>query len=749
MRQLPNAYILMRVFFPEEVSDGFLQRLQGALESVRKNQEDYVKHGGRLFLLINDDTPHSGWTRFREHQLILYSRLLLAKLDPNSWSIIQTNGKGSAYATYNIRQEFLNLTGDDERAIAITLDQDDILREKAAVRIARIMKDRGIVVSPFKIQDDEGLDITDDGGKRHNILSRKLAFFIRPMRISSKQVFVPKLKLTIIRFPRGLFDFFDQLANVGHNIRALLKYLAKRRKNLWAGNRNYSELSSIGWTKAFSRPVLSRYQKDLTAFMNAERGGVDSFFLNHRAYEDFIDFYTLLCPGVKLRGTLHRTHTYVKHKGSITSSPSIDDFRNHRTASLIALIDICYTNKNNLRPDFEFKLFRFVASKVYQIDLIISKHRNDFTHKGVNSYDEFAAQTHEGYFISKICRLALGEIRPGSSQDIDLFKYPTGRGPNSKQNFEALFSASHLSAIPEYHSKASNATPRFVLRKAVSIEKSLVHKESKHKNDDDVAKLYGNNTPPQKKRLTFIGINILCWVAIAAGAVLYVSIDKSFKISDSQTLAAAVISVWLGILTYLLTERGKVKTLADEEASMQKLYYSEFTDFTRHLEANLKVMIQIRRQLIEKPSKRQVESIHFINLKWPESSCLFSDSMAKIISKDRVDDFARLRVNLRNINNSGDWLHSIDTSKTDILPDLEWEITRHIGYLLNMYYLAKNNFSFASQNELDMFVHENSIKNQLTGLFMDYTAKERSEQIRFFIEKYYDDRRMKRAVLIH
>ena len=80
---------------------------------------------------------------------------------------------------------------------------------------------------------------------------------------------------------------------------------------------------------------------------------------------------------------------------------------------------------------------------------------------------------------------------------------------------------------------------------------------------------------------------------------------------------------------------------------------------------------------------------------------------------------------------------------------MEWEITRHIGYLLNMYYLAKNNFSFASQNELDMFVHENSIKNRLTGLFMDYTAKERSEQIRFFIEKYYDDRRMKRAVLIH
>ena len=700
MQQLPNAYILMRVYFPKGFSASFLDRFKNTLQSVKKNKMNYAKHGGKLYLLIYDDTKHNGWSEYRNHLLYIYSLLISDEFAPNEYRIIINGGNGSAYATYNIRKAFLEWSDGNQNAFAVTLDQDDILKEEAVYRISQSMRRFGIVVSPFEMQDNGNLDITDDGGKRHNRLARRLA------------------NGAILRQDLPL-------------------------------------LSSIGWTKAYSRTVLERYHKDLTAFLETERGGVEAFFLEHRAYEDFIDFYPLLYSDVHLTGTYYKTHIYIKHNDSITSSPSVEDFRNHRTASLIALIDLCYANKNAtlengerlLCYDFDYKLFRFVSSKVYQIEHIIAKYRDNYICNGTNYYDEFAAQTHDGFFISKLCRLALGEIRSNNLQDKDLFKYSTGRGVNSQHNFETLFSTSQFNAIPEYNTKLEFASPRFVLRKAVAIEKSLVNKESTHKNDEDIAKLYGNNTPPQKKRLIFIGIIICSWVAIAAGAVWYFKTHTD--IANSQTLAAAIISVWLGIFTYLLTEQGKVNTLADEEASMQKLYYSEFTDFTRHLEANLKVMIQIRRQLIEKPSERQVESIHFINLKWPESSCLFSDSMAKIISKDRVDDFSRLRVNLRNINNSGDWLHSIDTSKTDIPPELEWEITRHIGYLLNMYYLAKHNFSFASQNELDMFVRENSIKNQLTGLFMEYTAKERSEQIRFFIEKYYDDRRMKRAVLIH
>lgn len=692
-RRLPDVYILMRVFFPDIPTDSFLERFKAALESVKKNRDDYARHGGVLKLLINDDTPSANKTHIDKLHSIL-------KELGNDYSIISTDGKGSAYATYNIRKQFLELTKGDSDAIAITLDQDDQLKDEAVRRIAENTRKCGVTISPFKIHDEKKLDITDDGGKRHNRFAKRLA------------------SGTILR-------------------------------------QDLSSLSSIGWTKAFSRTILERYHNDLTAFLDAERGGVEAFFSEHRAYEDFIDFYALLYSDIQLTGVSYTTHIYVKHRDSITSSPSVEDFRNHRTASLIALIDLCYANQQKplengdrkLCRDFEYKLFRFISSKIYQIEHIISKYRSDYIHKGADCYDEFAAQTHEGYFISKLCRLALGELRDDSLQDRDLFHYATGRGNNSKKNFETLFSASHLCSIPEYHFKIDNASPRFVLRKAAAKEKELLCTGPKPKVDAEISALYGNNIPPQKRRLTSLGYIIVGWVVLAVVVVLLL-VHLGFNVKEQQTLAAAIISVWLGVFTFLLNERGKVKTMADEEYSMQKLYYSEFIDFTRHLEANLKVMLQIRKQLIETPEINQVESIHFINLKWPESSCLFSDNMAKIISKERVDDFARLRVNLRNINNSGDWLNSLDPSKADIHLDLEWEIARHFGYLLNMYYLENNNFSFASQTELDMFIDENSIKNQLAALFMDYPAKERSEQVDYFLNKYYDDRRMRRSVLI-
>lgn len=80
---------------------------------------------------------------------------------------------------------------------------------------------------------------------------------------------------------------------------------------------------------------------------------------------------------------------------------------------------------------------------------------------------------------------------------------------------------------------------------------------------------------------------------------------------------------------------------------------------------------------------------------------------------------------------------------------IEWEIARYFGYLVNMYYLASNRFCFPTTDEIDRYMHENSIKNRLTGLFMDYDAKERLIQVNYFIDKYNDDRRMRRAVLVN
>ena len=210
--------------------------------------------------------------------------------------------------------------------------------------------------------------------------------------------------------------------------------------------------------------------------------------------------------------------------------------------------------------------------------------------------------------------------------------------------------------------------------------------------------------------------------------------------------------------SYLLNEFSKVNILAKEEGAQKKLYFSEFEDLIRHLEANLKVMIEVRKQLSEGYIPA---SIHFINLSWPNTSCLYSDDIVKVLDKRKVDDFARLKVNLRNIQNSSEWLAKYVQEKhtyEEICNSIDWEIARHIGYLMNFLYLKNNNFQFPSQNELDYYIKEKHLKEYLSQLFISYSGESehtqyndnysRMEMVDKYLSMYYDDRRMCRRVLI-
>lgn len=203
-----------------------------------------------------------------------------------------------------------------------------------------------------------------------------------------------------------------------------------------------------------------------------------------------------------------------------------------------------------------------------------------------------------------------------------------------------------------------------------------------------------------------------------------------------------------------------MSVLAQDEAAQKKLYFSEFEDLIRHIEANLKVMIEVRKQLNE---GHIPATIHFINLSWPSSSCLFSDDIAKVLEKGKVDDFARLKVNLRNIQNSSEWLAKYvqeQHTHEELCNSIDWEIARHIGYLMNFQYLKNNNFQFPSQNELDYYIKEKHLKEYLSQLFMSYSGKpedtskednysRRMEMVNKYLGMYYDDRRMQRSVLIY
>lgn len=763
----PDVYVLMRMYCPPEADDSYYKKLKEAICSVKRNKDDYK---GRVVLLINDDTKPAKDGGAGNHLTILKEYLKEFDFKEEDYIITKSQSNSSAYATYYIRKAFLRYSQKNaeqknlDNIIAITLDQDDRLEDGAILNIADSMPARGIVVLPFSIVDSENLDITDDGGRRHNFLVRRLDYWPRRTRIAQKQQFIDRPKKQELWRAHGISEFWELLCRIFSIVDSRCRYWCSLCRNRLAGIKNIPDLSSIGWTKAYTRSVLQQYHDDLTRFLFEERnpedkkkdreGIIRQYFTNHPAYEDFLDFYSLLLKDCHIAGVHKSTHAYLKHKQSITSSPKVEDFRNHRTAHLISLIDLCYKNKEKLRSDFEYKLLRFISTKVYQIDHIIAKYRNEFYEEGNNLYDEFAAQTHDGYFISKFCRLALGEDRGNDcKQDRDLFKYNTGRGKKSKDNIETLFSSEHISCVPEYQTIIKNTSVRFAVRKAVECEKRLagcISPDNENEDEKEIKNLIGDALTPQEKFQWEILVIIAIWCLVFIVFVIAVLFCKwALKIEFSAELIAGIITAWVTILAAFFTEFFNVKKKASEEAALRKLYYSEFMDFIRHLEANLKVMIQVRKRIKESLDLQMIENVHFDNLRWPASSCLFKDDMSKIISRECVDDFSRLKVNIRNINNSARWLQSVSNDRgDDMLEDLEWEITRHIGLLVNMYYLKSHGFNSGSQNELDMFINENSIKNKLTDLFMDYSAKERNSEVEYFLTRYYDDRRMRRDVLV-
>lgn len=738
----PDVYILMRLFCPKlenetvdyHIND-FLNYVNKAFESIKSNGRAYWKScKGKTYLIINDDTerelPEATSRKYINARNNKLNEIFATEdgVPFGKWIEVDYEGhQGSAYAAFKLKQYFTELEGQKPDDIAIFLDQDDALDTDAIIKISKKMKKDGIVISAYKTIENGLLDISEP--KRHNKHTHNLA-----------------------------------------------KNSRKKRDAAF-----FSVFSSIGWTKSYSRSALTKFVNDLAYFLE-RRGGAQKYFCEHQYYEDFIDFYALMFSDTPITGVSDTTHIYHKNAASITSQPNIEAFRNHRTAHLITLIDLCYAHgqesfhdineKENrrthdfsaLREDYKTGLLRFVTGKVVTIENIINQYIDGYYKEGCSAYMDFATQAHNGYFISKLSRLALGENR-STKQDEELFKYKSSRTIESGTNFSDLFSAATINVTPGYKTIPKHSTPRYALRKAVDFENGLKCRNALKecwktlkslkcwktlKEEDQTTRFVKKITPPHGKPLI---VTIIFAVAIPFFCVIGIILlfvfswlpkeSAGYSIAD---LSTALISIASIILTFLFSRLSQNLILKDNELSLIRLYYSEFQDLIRHIEANVKIMAQIRKDISAK--KHIVQSIHFENLKWPESSCLLSDEVSKIITKTLVDDYTRLKVNIRNINNSAEWLKTTSESTGITVEQLDWEITRYIGYLINFYYMRDHDFEFPNPKEMDLYIHEKSLVFKLTKLFMDYNASDREKQVRNYINRYLDDRRMKRSVLV-
>ena len=311
---LPDAYILMRVYFPAKGKIQIRRRLRTALASAAENMAQYRRAGGRAWMLINDDTGAAPG--------LLAGVLVHAGLQREQYVITRTQGLGSAFAMHRLQSEFLSQTERHSEAFAMILDQDDRLTDGALLYIGRKMEPKAIVISPFRVEDPAGLDILDDGGRRHNRIARRIC--------------------------------------AGTAL----------RKDLAA-------LSSIAWTKSYSREALQQYHDDLTELLDNTRGSAPRFLSEIRAYDDFVDFYTLLQRNTKINAVYFPTHIYIKHDAAITANPRVKDFKTNRVAMLLVLTDLCFRNRNKLCADFMTMLRTYLFIKIANIRSVIRKYETD------------------------------------------------------------------------------------------------------------------------------------------------------------------------------------------------------------------------------------------------------------------------------------------------------------------------------------------------------------------------------------
>ena len=685
-RNWPTVYVLIRLYCRDvEQYDCYFEELHPMLQSVLDNKCHYM---GKLVLLINDDTSQAQRSAYLKY--VSDRNMMLKKMfgeQGSDWIVTDAPGdEGSAAAMLRLRKHFVSIHG-DVSDIAITLDHDDRLQQGAVQCIARRMKPGGIVVSSFVETGDLSLDIVGDKGRSHRRLVQRMCLHSIIGRIMA----VP-------------------------------------------GGKDIAHLSSIGWTKSYSKKVMNDYTNDLEALFGGSEQ-TNKFFVEHPAFEDFIDFYVLLFKDLPVSSVWRKTHVYVKTSNSITATPKFEDFSRHRTAMLATLIDLCYAHEHpsshtyhTLCDDYKDMLLQYVSVKARAVENILSSYRKHYFDGESKQYAEYGQKTYYGSFIGTFCNYVLGGLRSETSVG----------------NFRDLVSVVVCQKELNGKKLPLDANPRRLLECLAFSD--IKTKEGGGNGDDAVKELMSGKKPPHRIQYIYLWCAVCLLIALVVAAIVIMN-KKEVNIHEYQVLITGVGSVLVGVLALLVGEISKVKIISENEEATSKLYYSEFLDIIRHLEANIRIFAQIRKGL--KDGKVRVQNLHFENMIWPDSSSLFANEMPKLIDRERVDDFARLKVNLRNVNNTVQWLDRQQLQGQELLDAIEWEMARHFGYLINFYYMRDNNFSFPTQEQVDRYVFVNDIKNKLTALFMDYDVDQRYSEVEHFIGRYYKDRRTKREVLMY
>ncbi len=441
---------------------------------------------------------------------------------------------------------------------------------------------------------------------------------------------------------------------------------------------------SMGWTKAYTYDMVCRYLDDLQVHFAYDESKLVGFYRKNNAYEDFPDIINICRKEAVLTACQNATHVYRKIPSSVTARPKLKDFRQKRTAYLSLLLSL--SQIASLTDKGKEHIARYVIVKLVLIENIMAKFRID----GYN-FKLFRICTSKGDFynllIDRLKKDGLLDYLAQLLMNVEIYKKEVDGAINPER-------------VIKMAGKAEVDEGNIDIQQCIREEVALGSKSA------DELKI--------KLRWT-IAIAVLIFLTITALLILiYIYVfDENKDNINFLSIVWAVLSV---MITYISQKYVDYLKKIEDDEKTKTVYKSELEDLIRHLIASLNVLHKIDKEMVydKKPA-----AIHFKNLKIPANSILLSNEPINNMMLDDLNTISRVKVNIRNINNSADFLNSMVESRkytsAQIKKALSWEITRYYGYIINMKYVVNDpSFRFPKNKEdLDRYVN---IKNVLADI---------------------------------
>ena len=652
------------------------------------------------------------------------------KKDNIEISLYKARCRGAGNAQYLIRDIALKLVNHNEynNSIFIQLDDYDYFTDNHSVdTIVTKFKDKSdvkVCITGYQIVGDKSKDITNQAGSIHN----------RLLRGEDKEL-------------------------------------------------TYAYADSLGWTKSYRANAVTEYNTMLLSHFDNSQKKLWKYFKKNKNFEDFMDIITLCrkCSEIALHDKA--THCYRKHATSITATNGKDKFEQRANALVL-------TTKMSEQLDSEYKkiVAQFCIIKILLIENILAKLRREEHNIEFNPTDLDKPKHWSGYFwyailwIWKYCcyygaRLTHIWTRNSSNGDFvklfveklkenNLLEYFADNAKKLKDEGDAS-----IVVFETDEEKIKNACTDEAKKSKVDVSNCFVTKG-----------LMQNAARKRSFRwsLTFNILGILfsiftfCWLNFEYGipdttevedlpSVEYYPPQEAHLYLDVEPEVLSVVAtIFIAILTFFVNQIIKLYNQRREEKAQIDIYYGEIKDFSRHLLANLKVLKALDDELEQRTEDKRLKvgCIHFTNIKIPHDSILLSNDPMQHALFDDLNDIARFKVNIRNINNSAEYLEKLSKNCTikELHDAIKWEIVRHIGMIARVKFFEENrNFKMPNMTQLKIYVKVRQINEYIASELTpkdknkDKEKENKSRNLNYvenYMDLFYKDREKKRDVLI-